>query len=200
MLNIKLLIAGKLLKWTDAYRQSLCYGKASAPKGTFMPGASVNNFQNDRAKISIGQGTVVKGELLVFANGGEIRIGNHCYVGENSRLWSAEVLTVGDRVLISHNVNICDTNSHEMDAGLRASSYQNMLKHGHPKEKGEIRTQPVTIGNDVWIGFNSIILKGVTIGEGAIISAGSLVISDVPPFSIVSGNPAVVIKQLDKKI
>lgn len=61
---------------------------------------------------------------------------------------------------------------------------------GHPKSKGD-----VIIGNDVWVGMNSMILSGVHIGNGAIIAAGAIVTKDVEPYSIVGGNPARVIKK-----
>jgi acetyltransferase-like isoleucine patch superfamily enzyme len=197
--RIKYSIAKKLNQWFDDYHLSECALNSSAIQNNFMKGASVFNFQKDRSKIVIGAGTIVRGELLIFGNGGKIKIGKNAYVGEFSRIWSAEEISIGDNVLISHNVNICDTNSHEIDHTLRATNYQKMLKYGHPKEKGEIKTKAVKIGNDAWIGFNCIILKGVTIGDGAIISAGSVVSSDVPAFCVVSGNPAVIIKQLDKE-
>jgi acetyltransferase-like isoleucine patch superfamily enzyme len=55
---------------------------------------------------------------------------------------------------------------------------------------------PVIIGNSVWIGVNSTILKGVTIGEGSVVGAGSVVTKDVPPWTIVAGNPARVIREI----
>ena len=197
--KIKYLIARKLDGWINQYHLSLCYTNSIAPENTFMKGAAVSNFQNAPEKIKIGGGTVVRGELLVFANGGKITVGSHVYIGESSRLWSAEEIVIGDHVLISHNVNICDTNSHEIDHELRTTNYRKMLKDGHPKEKGEIKTKAVFIGKHAWIGFNSVILKGVTIGEGAIVSAGSVVTENVPEFCIVSGNPATIIKKLEKK-
>jgi len=164
-----------------------------------MKGAVVFNYQEKPDRITVGEGSAIRAELLVFANGGKITIGKNVYIGEHSRVWSAENIVIGDHVLISHNVNVCDTNSHEIDHLERAANYSKMLKEGHPTEKGEIKTKPVSIGNYAWIGFNSIILKGVTIGEGAIISAGSVVSEDVPAFCIVSGNPATIVKYLDKK-
>lgn len=62
-------------------------------------------------------------------------------------------------------------------------------KDGHPVSKGETK-----IGSDVWIGFRVIVLSGVTIGDGAVIGAGAMVAADVPPYAIVAGNPAEVIR------
>lgn len=59
-----------------------------------------------------------------------------------------------------------------------------------------VKICPVKICNKVWIGFNSIILKGVTIGEGSIVGAGSVVTKDVPPWTIVAGNPARIIREI----
>ena len=60
----------------------------------------------------------------------------------------------------------------------------------------EINTKEIIIKNNAWIGMRSIILKGVTIGEGAIVAAGSVVTKDVPPYTLVAGNPAVIKKKL----
>ena len=162
------------------------------------PDAIVNNSQKDKSKIILGSNTHILGTLLVFPYGGEIIIGNNCYVGDLSRIWSAEKIEIGNDVLISHNVNIIDTNAHETEAGERAINGREILKYGLPSKKGNVPSAPIIIHNNVWINFNSIILKGVTIGEGAIVAAGSVVTKDVPAFTIVAGNPARVIKSLNK--
>ena len=63
-----------------------------------------------------------------------------------------------------------------------------------------VKTKPIVIEDDVWVGFNSIILKGVTIGKGSIVAAGSVVSKDVEPFTVVAGNPALVIKKMKNEI
>ncbi|MCB0478344.1 MAG: acyltransferase [Crocinitomicaceae bacterium] len=123
-------------------------------------------------------------------------MGKNCFVGEGSRIWSGEKVEIGDNILISHNVNIIDTNSHETDHILRAKSYVELLKGGYPKEKGVIETKPIVIEDYAWINFNAVILKGVTIGKGAIVAAGAVVTKDVPPFTLVAGNPAIEIKKI----
>jgi len=160
----------------------------------FYEEAIVKNMQNNPQNIFIGNNTHIRGELLIFKYGGQIKIGNNCYIGEYSKIWSGESITIKNSVLISHNVNIIDTNSHELDSSERNERYIELVKNGHWKEKGSIVTKPITIEDFAWINFNSTILKGVTIGKGAIVAAGSVVTKDVPPYAVVAGNPAKIIK------
>ncbi|MDB9521111.1 acyltransferase [Dolichospermum circinale CS-1225] len=158
----------------------------------------IHNLSNKPDLISIGSNSVIKGELLIFAHAGQIKIGKDCYVGEGTRIWSANSITIGDRVLISHNVNIHDTNSHSLDTKLRHEHFIKILSYGHPQNNDfDIYSEPLFIEDDVWIGFNSTILKGVKIGRGAIVAAGSVVTKDVPPFLVVAGNPAKIVKELN---
>lgn len=153
------------------------------------------NLQHNPSKIVVKDFTHSRAELLIFAHAGEIEIGNYCYIGEGTRIWSAEKISIGDRVLIAHNVNITDTNSHEIDVLERHMSFKELIEKGKHPNYPTVKTKPIIIEDDVWIGFNSIILKGVIIGKGAIIAAGSVVTKDIPPYSIVAGNPAQIIKQ-----
>lgn len=159
------------------------------------PESLITNMQNKSNKITIGSYSNIRGHLQIFKQGGEIQIGEYCYVGENSKIWSAESIFIGDRVLIAHNVNIHDNISHPLDSKERHYDYKRII--GHPEENTELYdlvTKPVVIKNDAWIGLNVIILKGVTIGEGAIVGAGSVVTKDVPDYAVVAGNPARIIK------
>lgn len=165
----------------------------------FYKSSIVNNCQNDKTKIRVGNNSHISGTLIIFPYGGEIQIGDNCYIGDLSRLWSAEKITIGNDVLISHNVNIIDTNSHEINAQERAENGREILKNGLPKRKGNVLSSPIVIGDNVWINFNAIILKGVTIGKGSIIAAGTVITKDVPEYSFVAGNPGKIIKMLDKE-
>ncbi len=165
----------------------------------FYAEARVSNFQGIRNKIRIAKSTHIRGELLLFPSGGEITIGEGCYIGEGSRIWSASKVEIGNHVLISHNCNLIDTDSHELDHLERAESYLKMLKSGHSKENKNVRTSPIIIGDYAWLSYNVSILKGITIGKGAIVAAGSVVTSNVPPFCIVAGNPAKVIQTIENK-
>lgn len=159
--------------------------------------AAVYNLQNDVNKIKLGQNTHVRGELVVFANNGKITLGDNCYVGKGSYIWSAASVCIGNSVLIAHNCNIIDTDSHEIDYKERHESYVKMLKYGHSKVKNNVKSASILIGDNVWISYNVSILKGVKIGKGAIIAAGSVVTKDVDSFTLVAGNPAKEIKKIE---
>jgi acetyltransferase-like isoleucine patch superfamily enzyme len=166
-----------------------------APTAFLWPETIVRNLNGDPAKIRIGSGSHIRGELLVFAHNGDIDIGRDCYVGDGTRIWSAASIRIGDRVLISHGVNIHDTNSHPRDPVKRHAHFLQIVRPGEVPgcdERRDIDHAPVVIGDDVWIGFNATILKGVTIGAEAVVAAGALVTRNVPPGTLVAGTPAEV--------
>jgi acetyltransferase-like isoleucine patch superfamily enzyme len=155
------------------------------------------NPNQQTSLINIEKNSVIGCELFVFAHAGRISIGENCYIGEGSRIWSSSAINIGNRVYISFNVNIHDTNSHSIDAYLRSQHFLEIMTSGHSKEnRFDIKSCPIVIEDDVWIGFNSTILKGVKIGKGSIVGACSVVTKDVPANVLVVGNPAVIIKTL----
>jgi acetyltransferase-like isoleucine patch superfamily enzyme len=159
------------------------------------PSSRVENNQARQGAIVIAAHTHVLGQLVVLGHGGNIRIGESCFIGEHSRIWSADSITIGDRVLISHNVNIHDHNAHSLSASNRSLHFAQIFSVGHPKVLEDVTSSPVVIEDDAWIGFGSTILKGVTIGKGAIVGAAAVVTKDVAAYAIVVGNPARVVGQ-----
>lgn len=172
-------------------KQDFLIGKGSV----LYDGARIiNNLQDDHA-IEIGEFTHIKGELLTFGHGGKIKLGQYCFLGEQSRIWSSQSILIGDRVLISHNVNIFDNNTHPISAKQRHQQFKEIITTGQPKNIA-LSEKAVTICDDVLIGCMAIILKGVTLNQGSIIGAGSIVTKDVPPWTIVAGNPARIIREI----
>lgn len=108
----------------------------------------------------------------------EIVIGHHCSLGDNVQVHSCGKVTLGNYVLIAWDTDILGRYYHVPGGGI--------------EEPGNI-----TIEDNVWIGCECVILKGVTIGRGAIIGAGSVVTRDVPPYTMAAGNPARVIKPIN---
>jgi hypothetical protein len=99
-------------------------------------------------------------------------------------LCAAERIAIGANVTVGANTTIIDTDFHPLEAEVRRLRPQ------------DARTAPILIEDDVFIGMNCLILKGVTIGQGSVIGAGSIVTKDVPPGVIVAGNPAKIVRKL----
>jgi acetyltransferase-like isoleucine patch superfamily enzyme len=165
------------------------------PGAMLHPRARIRNARGDSGKIVIGANTHVLGDLSTFAHGGEIRIGQWCYIGEASRIWSASSIELGDRVLVSHSVNIFDSLTHPIQAAARHEQVKQIFEQGHPLELS-LGESPVRIHDDAWIGAGAMVLRGVTVGKGGIVAAGAVVTKDVPPYSIVAGNPAALVREL----
>ena len=167
--------------------------------GTNVQFGTTFSVSNSKAKVSIGDNSWIYASINIFPhnNDCELSIGKDCYIGDNSRLWVAKKMVVGDRTLIAHNVNIFDTTTHPIDKSIRFAHECVVKTKGMPTESYEtIEESPVIIGDDVWVGCNCTILKGVKIGNGSIIGAGSVVTKDVPAGVMAAGNPARVIKNL----
>jgi acetyltransferase-like isoleucine patch superfamily enzyme len=148
--------------------------------------------QNGR--LTIGKFSSVHALIVGERDNVKITIGDRTFIGGNSKIISAKSVVIGDDVSIAWGVTIDDHNSHSIYWKYRQNDVVEW-KYGR-KDWTHVVQEPVVIGNKAWIGFNAIILKGVHIGEGAIVGAGSVVTHDVPAYSIVAGNPARVIRKI----
>lgn len=149
-----------------------------------MQESEINNFSGGPEQISIGANSYVRGRLLTYGHGGKISIGEWCYVGIRTEIWSMESVVIGDRVLIAHDVNIHDGTAHSINALERHNHFRQIIEKGHPSVASDlpgVYSTPIVIEDDVWISFGVTILRGVRIGKGSVIAAGSLVTQDVPP-------------------
>ena len=123
-----------------------------------------------------------------------------CTIGDFTLLNGAlimadEKIEIGSYCLVSWNVGIADSDFHPLEPAQRLVDAQALapyFKDRPPRPK--LRTAPVKIANNVWIGMNAVILKGVTIGENCVVAAGSVVTKSVPPNTVVAGNPAIIVK------
>jgi acetyltransferase-like isoleucine patch superfamily enzyme len=135
--------------------------------------------------INNGGGEILIGDVqfqgplrLQVGKGGCIEIGDYTSINYGGDIHSKKRVVIGRYCLIGWNVTITDTDYHG-------------IGYNPPKD------MPVTLEDGVWVGCNSIILKGITVGRGAVVSTGSVVNKNVPPFTIVGGNPAKVIKEIE---
>ncbi|MHA3773527.1 acyltransferase [Verrucomicrobiota bacterium sgz303538] len=131
-----------------------------------------------------------------------IGVNGTCKVGDFTLLNGALIMAeerveIGSHVLISWNVGIADSDFHPIDPAQRMQDTLALAPYYKDRpERPKLKTAPVIIKDNVWIGMGAVILKGVTIGENSVIAAGAIVTKDVPPNVVVAGNPGVVVKQL----
>ena len=154
-----------------------------------------NCYADFPGNIKIGNHCEIAGSLI-SQDDGRITIGDCTMIRENSIIGSICNITIGSYVIISNNIHIYDNNNHPTDPAARKEMCKQDF-HGDCWRWKYSEYAPVVIKDNVWIGERSTILKGVTIGEGAIVASNSVVTKDVPPYSIVAGNPAKVVKKID---
>lgn len=142
--------------------------------------------------LLIGELCQVDGTIIFERENASVVLGKRVFM--NGTIISAEKVSVGSDVLVSWGVTIVDHHSHSVSFSKRSRDV--VMWREQKKDWSPVRIAPVVISDKVWIGFNSIILCGVTIGEGAVIGAGSVVTRDVPPWSIAGGNPARIIREI----
>jgi acetyltransferase-like isoleucine patch superfamily enzyme len=127
---------------------------------------------------------------------GRVELGEYALVHGARIICDAEVI-IGDYALVSWNVVFMDTYRLPFGARDRREELKRVPAHPLRVAEGKVPAQPIRLERNVWIGFDACVLPGVTIGEGSIVGAKSVVTQSVPPFTVVAGNPARVIRQLD---
>ena len=177
-----------VFRWILAvcYRNPLFQSKcASFGRGVYVGGLP---FVTGPVEIDMGDGSGLAEDVSILSgrildSRPQLVLKDHAGVGMNTIIVVNREVIIEEHVIISWDCRISDSDGHPREADLRAA--------GKAPEAKDIR--PVRIGRYAWIGNGSYIMKGVTIGEGAIIGANSVVISNIPPYSLAMGNPAEVI-------
>ena len=142
--------------------------------------------------LVIGAGCTMDGVSFALGAEGHVVIGDHCYF-TNAVLLAELELRIGSYVVIGWNATIADTDFHPVAPAERIADAVACSPLGRGRPRPPIARRPVVIGDDVWIGPNATILKGVTVGDGAFVEPGSVVTEDVAPGARVLGNPARVV-------
>lgn len=151
---------------------------------------------NRKAAIEIGDSCTV-GANLFCASKGKIKIGNHTWIGGNSSISAAISIRIGSYCAISRDVEIRDNNSHPLDPTLRRNHLRIDSQGWGMENWYDSDMAEIIIGNDVWIGRRVLIMKGVHLGAGTVVAAGSIVTKSFPKLSVIAGNPARLIKTLE---
>lgn len=188
MKKIVKIVVEKLLYWRWSSFVTICGKGVSFGRSTHI---SLNEGAKS-SQITLGQDSRVFGSLYCCCDG-VISIGSHSQVGPGSIIRCLNQVIIGDVTSISTNVIISDNNNHPVNPKDR---YIEQMSPSGSRERSwrYSDSAPIVIGNNCWICENSRICKGVTIGDGSVVAANAVVTKDVPPYSIVAGNPAKVVK------
>lgn len=158
-------------------------------------------YKNNR--VCIGKNSMLGCNFLFESDDGEIEVGDNTFINGGSSLISRSHIKIGNHVTIAWGCTLYDHNSHSLDFKERQKDierqnddYSNGRNFIYSKNWSVVKSKPIIIEDNVWIGFDSVILSGVTIGEGAIVGARSVVRQNIEPWTVVAGNPGVVIKRL----
>ena len=139
--------------------------------------------------------SVYAGCSFAIQKDGKCTVGNFTLLN-GAIVMAEELVEIGSHCLISWGVGIADSDFHPLEPAQRlvdAHALAPFFKDRPPRPK--LKTAPVRIGDNVWIGMNAVILKGVTIGDNSVVAAGAVVTKSVPPNTIVAGNPAITVKE-----
>jgi acetyltransferase-like isoleucine patch superfamily enzyme len=156
--------------------------------------AQVFNHTHDPARLIVGDHVVLDGTLEVYDRG-RLSIGDYSFIGR-SRIYASHDLTIGRWVYVSDGCAIMDSDLHPTNTDLRRATSEAWARGRRIDVYDRVSAASVSIGDSAWIGFGCVILKGVRIGEGAIVAAGSVVTSGVPDWTVVAGSPARAIREL----
>lgn len=172
-------------------------GKVTAKSKVFMNlGAGILG-NSTPGQIILGKGVRLSGWLTVLGKG-KITIGDYTLIGARSVIQAWKDVTIGSYVMISPDVWIQDNNSHSVFAQDRLVDILGSRDFNSIGiDITNAVAKPITIGDHVWIGRRTMILKGVTIGDRAVVAAGSVVSQDVPADTVVAGNPAKIVKKIE---
>ena len=129
----------------------------------------------------LGNRSIVESYCCINNAVGDVVIGHHTRVGLHNTIIGP--VTIGDHVNLAQGITVTALN-------------HNFSQPALPIDQQGVSTAPVTLGDDIWIGANAVVLPGVTIGNHCVVAAGAVVTKDVPPHSLVAGVPAIIIKQI----
>lgn len=174
------------------------------PTALIAPTATLNIYDlpdTPAPMLKIGKGSHIFGHFNLLRKEAAISIGDHCQIG-NSHFITALNINVGNDVLIAWGNTLMDNDSHAHEWNERKSDvkdfYDDYLNNPEApminKKWNAVKTQPISIGDKCWLGFNVIILKGVLLGEETVVGAGSVVTKSFGSASKIAGNPAKVIE------
>lgn len=180
-------------KWVDLKKN----GNMIIGKDCDLSKTSITTFStiNDYVNIEIGDNCLLMCDIVLHSEKAKVKIGDRVFIGPNTTLFCYDQIEVGNDVMISWGCTLIDTNAHSLNSEERKNDVLDWKKGWQYKNWSMVESKMIKIHKKSWIGFNSIINKGVILEEGTVVGAGSVVTKSTESFSVIAGNPAKFIKK-----
>ena len=174
-------------------------GNLKVGKNCDLRGLNIKTYRcrPGNLNIVIGDDCHLMGNIVLYDENARVTIGDRVFVGPDTNLIALNEIEIENDILISWGCTIMDNNSHSLHSAERATDVVDWKNGWEHKKWDVVDRRKIRIEKKSWIGFNSIILKGVEIKEGTIVASGSVVTKTFEPYSIIGGNPAQFIKKSD---
>lgn len=196
----------RLLTDRKIKEQTLLIDYALINETTILKNGLSLRFDTEKEKrkyVEIGEKGIIGANFIFESPKGYVKIGNNVHIG-SANFISRSSIEVGNDVTMAWDIMLYDHDSHSIFWEYRQNDnkkcYTDYMTHNKNnvvnKDWSYVKSAPIKICDKVWIGFGVTILKGVTIGDGAVVGAKSVITRDVPAWVVVAGNPAKIIKEI----
>jgi acetyltransferase-like isoleucine patch superfamily enzyme len=156
--------------------------------------ARIERGENGKGSVTIGRDCVIHGTLVAETDNASIRIADNVFINIGTFIDCVQSITIDDDVMIAYDCVVADSDNHSLRYSVRKDDLRKLRQRRY--DWGTAKTTPIHICKGAWIGASSIVLKGVRVGVGSVVGAGSVVTKDVPDWTVVGGNPARVLRRI----
>lgn len=144
--------------------------------------------------VVIGDDCWIQGSIVLHTKKSKVKIGDRVFVGPGTTIFVYDEIELGNDIMISWGCTLIDTNAHSLKSDERMNDVLDWKKGWEHKNWNVVESKKIIVNSKCWIGFNSIIMKGVILGKGCIVASGSVVTKSFDPYSLIGGNPAQFIR------
>jgi acetyltransferase-like isoleucine patch superfamily enzyme len=154
----------------------------------------INSTLDNYLNLEIGDDCYLSGTIVLHDSKAKIRIGDRVFIGPGTTLFCYEGIEIFNDVMISWGCTLIDTNAHSLSSEERINDVLDWKRGWQYKNWSVVKSKKIIIEDKCWVGFNSIIVKGVVLSEGTVVASGSVVTKSTDAFTVIGGNPAQKIK------